>query len=130
MVDDYPDDPGIADSAQLWRWVRPDAVVRDQKRPSGWRLSSQAFQDSSDGTPCSVALRDETWTLEEVERKFPGYGIAQIAAGQARALQQRVLRWADPDLPGHAYIAGPKSKATRRDLAAAAVWVAGATRWD
>jgi hypothetical protein len=130
MVNGHPDDPSIANGTALWRWVRPDVIVRDPKRPSGWRLSSQAFEDSKDGTPCSVVLRAETWTLEEAVRRLPGYGIAEIRAGRARELNQRVLRHYDPDMPGHAYMAGAKPRSVLKSLAEAGRWVAGPKNWD
>lgn len=130
MPERYPDDPAIANDSLLWRWVRPDVIVRDPKWPSGWRLSSQAFKDSSDATPCSVVLAAETWPLAEVLVRRPEYAIAQISAGDARALAQRVLRWQDSELPGHAYIAGLKPKPVLRDLANKARWVAGGRNWD
>jgi len=128
-VQRFPDDPAIANDTHLWRWIRPDVIVKDPKRPSGWRLSSQAFEDSSDGTPCSVAIRAETWTVDQVLARFPAYAIAQIEAGQARLRNQRVLRWPD-EMPGHAYIAGNKSQSIRKALAADGRWLAGGRNWD
>lgn len=126
----YPDDPTIDAETILWRWIRPDVIVTDPKRPSGWRLSSQAFEDSKNGTPCSIALRDETWSAEEVLARFPNYSIAQLTAGTARDRGQAVLRWPDANMPGHAYLAGAKRKSVLRDLAKAGRWVAGPRNWD
>ena len=127
---EYPDDPAILDDCRLWRWVRPDAIVADPKQPSGFKLSSQAFVDSSDGTPCSIALRDETWPQEEVLQRLPGFAIAEITAGAARGHGQAVLRWPDEELPGHGYVAGRKPHSVKKALARAARWIAGGRNWD
>jgi hypothetical protein len=130
MPETHIDDPTISDDSFLWRWIHPLIIVRDEKSPSGWRLSSQAFVDSGDKTPCSVVLAAETWPLDEVIQKRPEFSVAQITAGDARAVEQSVLRWEDPELPGHAYVAGRKTKPVRNTLAAKGRWVGGGRNWD
>ncbi len=130
MAADYQDDQAISNDAKLLRWIRPDVVVRDPKSASGWRLSSQAFEDSRDGTPCSVAIESETWSHAEILDRFPSYGIAALLAGDARAVDQKVLRWPTDEIPGHAYIAGRKPKSVLNALAKAGRWVAGGRNWD
>jgi hypothetical protein len=130
MPADYSDDKaGIPDDKELLRRIRPDVIVSDEKAVSGYRLSSQAFEDSNDGTPCSVSVRDLAPPVEEICHRFGGYSVGALTAGDARTYQQTVCFWADPDEPGHAYIVGPKTRSIRRALAAAAKYIAGPRKW-
>src|SRR5688572_7853502 len=104
----YDDDPTITDDDELLRRIRPELIVPDQKSASGRRLSSAAFDDSSDGTPCSVNVRREALAPETIlaQEKHGGYSIASVTAHVPRSLKQTVLHWPDDEEPGHAYIAG------------------------
>ena len=112
------DDASIADSATLWRRIFPKWWVWDERR-NAFRLSSQAFENSRDGSGTSVVLADES-TVEEVLGGFDGYGLAALTAGAARAAQQGVRRVPLKDVRGHAQIEGTKSGAVRAKLVAAA----------
>lgn len=112
------DDPSIPDSAELWRRIPALWWVPDER--SGRRLSTQAFENSRDGSGTSVALAAET-SMEELMAGFDGYGLAALVAGTARAQEQGVRRVPRDNFPGHAQIEGHKSKAVKRALAASAV---------
>jgi hypothetical protein len=112
------DDATIPDSAKLWSRIFPKWWVWDEKT-NAFRLSSQAFENSRDGSGTSVILADES-TLEEVLSGFNGYGLAAITAGAARAAQQGVHRVPLVDVRGHAQIEGKKSGAVRAKLVSAA----------
>lgn len=62
MAPEYPDDTTIDDASILWRRIHPDWVVTDENR-GGVRVTSLAFNNSSDGSPTSVHL-------EEVAREY------------------------------------------------------------
>lgn len=122
----YPDDPTIADNAALWRRIHPNWMVRDDNE-RGWRISSAAFTDSRDGSPLSVLLAaiiaQTGRTAEGVLASFPGYALAAISAGLARAQRQTVARTPLPEEPAHTSISGDKTPAVRRALAQGANWV-------
>ena len=127
---DYVDDrDGIPDETELLRRIRPDVIVPDAKQASGFRLSSQAFEDSKDGTPCSVSVRHLAPPVAEICQRYPGYSVALITAQQARDQRQAVCLWPVEREPGHAYLAGPKTPAVRRALASAARYVEGPGNW-
>lgn len=120
----YTDDPTIADDDKLWRRVCPEWIVPDSNR-GGKRLSSQAFEDSRDGSPMSVFLaavvlcggRDADVLV------FPGYGMVSITAGLARECDQRVCRDPSPEEPAHALVAGKKKKSVKYRFLDAMEWV-------
>jgi hypothetical protein len=120
----YEDDPTIADGEILWRRVCPTWIVPDSNL-GGRRLSSQAFENSKDGSPMSVflaalVLRSGRGPADLV---FPGYGMVSITAGLARVSGQRVCRDPLPEEPAHALVAGPKPKSVRYRFLDAMKWV-------
>src|SRR5581483_2549406 len=130
MAPEYSDDgEGIPDATELLRRIRPEVIVADEKASTGYRLSTQAFEDSKDGTPCSVAVRHLAKPVSEICQQYPGYGLASVTAGDGRQQQQGVCFWPDPDEPGHAYLFGNKSRSVRKALAEAAKHVAGPKPW-
>lgn len=120
------DDATITDDAELWRRIHSTWIVPDRNTGSV-RLSSAAFDNSSDGTPTSVLLADlvrETGrTAEDVIAKFDQHALASITAGRARDCKQGVARDALPNEPAHAYVFGRKTKLLKRCLARHAEWV-------
>lgn len=121
------DDAAIPDGAGLWRRIHPSWVVRDENR-GGVRVSSAAFDDSADGSPTSVLLRDVVHETgrdgNDVLRGYDGYGLAAITAGHARGCQQGISR--NPPVagePAHAFLFGRKTKSLKRCLAQHAEWV-------
>ena len=122
----YADDSSIADDSILWRRIHPTWVVADENR-GGFRVSSAAFDNSEDGTPTSVHLeviaRAIGLAAEKILTPFVGYGMASLAAGQARACNQSVGRDPQPDDPTHGFLGGQKTKSVKKRLAAACLWV-------
>jgi len=125
VTDLPPDDADIQDSEELWRRIHPSWWVWDDKI-SGHRLSSQAFENSRDGSGTSVVLSSESST-EQVLGGFPGYGLAALTAGAARAAEQGVRRVPIQDVPGHAQIEGKKSGPIKRRLVEASKVIATPT---
>jgi len=105
-------------------------VVRDDKYTSGFRLSTQAFEnDRRTDTPCSVAVRRVALPLNKMTERHPDRSLASITAGFVREHEQGVCFWEDPDEPGHAYLHGRKSKTILNALAAEAQFLAGPNQW-
>lgn len=129
--DPHKDDcDGILDSDGLIRRIFRGWIVPDQKKTDGYRLSSQAFEDSRDGTPCSVNVQKAARTLEQMAERFPEHSFALLNAGFARTKEQGVCFHADPDEPGHAYLHGPKRRQILYALADNASYLSGPNRWD
>ena len=122
----YPDDPTIGNDEILWRRIHPDWIVPDQNtgRP---RVSSAAFDNSSDGTPTSIHLAVVALhhgnSADIILESFPRYSMAALTAGNARNVGQGVLPAPQNNDPSHGYIAGEKTKRVKRSLAGACVWV-------
>jgi len=120
------DDPTILADDPLWRRVHPALLVED-KNSGGYRPSSAAFDDHPNGTPMSIVLgRDASAkgrTGETAIEKFPGYSLASITAGQARASKQIIYRTPVVDEPDHGEVKGNKPKAVRKSFAELAKWV-------
>jgi len=103
-----PDDASIPDDAELWRAVHPGSWVQD-KNAGHRRLSSGAFDDSSDGTAMSVSIANPGIDVAAYLARFaPGCGLTSFTAGQARACGQAIVRDPDPVDPHHALVVGPK----------------------
>ena len=86
------------------------------EKTGGNRLSSQAFDNSKDGSGTSVVLAAES-TVEQVLDGFDRYGLAELTAGSARAVGQGVRRVPIQGVAGHAQIEGVKNRETKRVLA-------------
>ncbi len=123
----YEDDTSIRDSDDLWRRIFPKWIVPD-KNTGGTRLSSQAFEDSRDGTPMSVVLADivkaSGRVVDDLLTSFGlAYGMASITAGLARGCSQKVCRAPVPEEEAHAYVVGKKTKSVKNRLVDGAVWL-------
>jgi hypothetical protein len=110
-------DADIPNSAELWRRIVAIWWVWDEKL-GGRRISSQAFENSKDGSGTSVVLVAES-SVEEVLSGHAGYGLAVLTVGAAREANQGVRRVPLQDVPGHAQIEGRKSASVKRQLVAA-----------
>jgi hypothetical protein len=124
MVDEYEDDPSIADDDVLWRRVplHPSWVVFDETQ-GRLRPSSSAFDNHRDGTPMSAYLAAGGNTVEEVLEGHPNYSLAGFSAGLARLQGQGIVRRPMPAFPSHVEVFGPKSKSVRSALAKGCHWV-------
>jgi hypothetical protein len=120
----YNDDPSIPDGAELWRRINPAWWIRDKNRAIV-RPTSQAFQNSSDGSPMSVLIAD---IVLESGRKpadiLPDdtYSLVSFTAGLARECNQAVCRDPKPD-EAHALVAGEKTPRVKERLALGSRWI-------
>ena len=125
----YIDDPSVPDDAELWRWINPNWWVTDRNRGI-LRPSSQAFQNSKNGSPMSVLIAE---VVMESGRKpidvLPDgtYALVAFTAGIARKCNQAVIRNPCPDEypdeEAHALVAGKKTNRVKETLALASRWV-------
>lgn len=121
MVEPYLNDETIPDDEDLYRRIAKDWLVKDEAT-GRLRLSSAAFRDNR--KEISVHLSSLITASDSLSRGGDGIiGLVSITAGQARSLDQGVVRDPLPDDEAHALICGRQSKTTRRHLAATAVWV-------
>lgn len=117
------DDLTVFDADPLWRRIHPSQVVSDGQ--GGWRVSSAAFENSSDGSGMSTSLgRDAEAAGTTPQRALKNYqdlGMASVTAASCRSQKQTIQRDPTPDDPHHALVNGDKSKRSiRRALANAA----------
>ena len=120
---DRRDDPTIPDAEDLYRRVVDERIVTEQATGRK-RLSSQAFSDRRNEISVdlsSMISPEESLRLGLRCGGGPFRGIVAITAGQARDLDQAVIRDPIPDNPAHSLICGKKSG--QRRLAAQARWV-------
>jgi hypothetical protein len=120
----YQDDPNISDDVRLFRRLPREWVIRDDNL-NCFRPSSQAFNDSQDGSPMSV-FREDVLISEHREPTsvltgtYSGYGLAFLRAGVVRENGQGVAPDPLPDETAHALVFGPKPTKLRKRLAKAA----------
>lgn len=107
-------DADISDHAELWRRIPPSQWVWDEKI-GGKRPSTQAFDNSRDGSGTSVVLAEES-TIEIVLQGHSGFGLAMLTAGSARNAGQGVRRVPIQGILGHAQIEGTKTKSVKKKL--------------
>jgi hypothetical protein len=121
---DVHDDPGIPDSTHVWRRISPNWIKYDSAQERR-RPSSQAFQDSRDGTPMSVFLESELSTPAAALQGHTGYSLVALRVGYVRSLGLVVTRSPirPEDPPGHAWVVGSKTASIRAKLARHATWV-------
>ena len=119
------DDATIPDDSDLWRRIHPDWIVYDENLKA-WRLSSQAFNDDSEGGPMSVVLAPEVLasarTPMDILARFRGYSLAAVRAALARELSQGIKRDPEPDEPAHAVVVGKKTSSVRKSFSRRARW--------
>jgi len=128
---DRRDDPTIPDAEDLYRRVDEERIVTEQATGRK-RLSSQAFSDRYNEISVdlsSMISPEESLRLGSRFGGGPFRGIVAISAGQARDLDQAVVRDLIPEdparslpaNPAHSLICGKKS--AQRRLAKRARWV-------
>ena len=123
----YTDDPAISDDAALWRRIHPKQWIIDHNRGGVLRPTSQAFTDSSDGTPMSVLLAEIVTASNRTSRDalvgYEDYALASITAGFAREWNQGITPAPEQYEPAHAFVFGQKTRALQRAFARTAAWV-------
>jgi len=121
----YEDDLSIRDHIRLFRRIHPDWIVWDENL-NCYRPSSQAFNDSKDGSPMSVHRED----ILEGENREPGivlagfndWALAALSAGTLRQNKQGIASDPLPDDRSHALVFGPKPPKVRKRIAKASEW--------
>jgi hypothetical protein len=118
-----PGDASIPDGARVWRRVPAALYVVEQGRPQ-----SNAFTDSSDGSPMSATLVVEGAEVESYLRATAakeGTGVVELSVSYLRGLGLQVVRSADSTGrdPSHVSVIGEKTKSVQRALAKGATWI-------
>ena len=109
------DDPTIPDPAKLWRRIFPKWWIQD-KNTGGNRLSTQAFEDSKNGTPMSVTIAAESPGQDQMLARYEGYGLASLIAADARKCAQALQRAPTSEDPAHTYVVGRKTGRVKKCL--------------
>ncbi len=91
------DDTRIGNDVALWRAV-PESQITE--KPGGKRPASWAFRDL-ENNEVFVYIASET-DLPWLRRKFPGWVIVEVTAGEARACNYIVTRDPQPGEDSHA----------------------------
>ena len=122
----YNDDATISNNALLWRRIPPTWWVRDENL-GRIRPTSQAFDDSRDGTPMSVLLAEivarSGRSPIDVLVGHGGFALAAVTSGLARDCNQGIARDPQPQETAHAVVFGQKTGAVKSRLAKNSTWV-------
>jgi len=121
----HEDDPSITNDTELWRRVHPSQVVSDGA--GGYRPSSAALDNDSDGDPMSILISTvmEEYGLapEHALEGRTGYSLVGFTAGLARGYDQKIARSPEPEQPAHGFVVGYKPHAIRKKWAKRCHWV-------
>jgi len=121
MTDERQDDLTIPDSEDLYRRIAKQWLVPDNTF-GGLRLSRAAFKDRK--KEISVHLSSLITPLETMARGGTNIvGLVAVTAGQARSLNQVVVRDPNPNDEAHALICGSQPKSIIRQLTKIAKWI-------
>ena len=122
-MEDYQDDPAILDEAVLLRRV-PRQMLKLDEANKTVRPTSQAFNDSSDGSPRSVQL--EHLLPDGAADALAGHAGVFLVALPAREVRRLGFQIASkprvPGEPAHAWVVGKKTQSLRTRLAKLAQW--------
>lgn len=134
MSDSPEDDPTIEAETRLFRRITPHHWKRE---PDGIRLTSAAFQGSSDGSGVSISIEDKMIELSiEPADLLVGEPsqtmLVALIAGEARNHGKRIIRSPNESDPAHGNMIGPDTRGVRNALRRAALreaddWVVGPT---
>jgi hypothetical protein len=116
---------------QAFRTERESGDAFPQPSMSSNRVTqSNAFTDSSDGSPMSMSatLVVEGGEVESYLRATAakeGTGVVELSVSYLRGLGLQVVRSADPTGrdPSHVSVIGEKTKSVQRALAKGATWI-------
>lgn len=120
----YEDDATLDNDEVLWRRV-PNQWVKFDDNLNYFRPSSQAFQDSRDGTPMSVFIAAECGGVEDALAEHDAFLLVSFSVGEVRELGLGVTRDPKPGAPAHALVFGKKTGSVRSSLAKGCEWVVG-----
>ncbi len=115
------DDPTIPDVEDLYRRLAKDWIVPDEVM-GGVRISSAAFSDADS----EISVHLSSLITPNDSLAYGGKSIvalAAVTAGDARSLEQAVVRDAQPVDAAHALICGRQPKSIRRKLRNLARWI-------
>lgn len=128
------DDEGITDSDIIYRRIASKHTKRNKATGAIERVGSNAFDDSKDGSPCSVhlhsALLAHRLPPESILRGHEGWGIASLRVGDARALGFGIVRDSVPDWPAHCLLTGDKQDVKKQKSLARSAKVYRSPRTD
>ena len=116
------DDQWIPDPEDLYRRISKDWIVPD-KLMGGVMVSSAAFRGLPKG---KISVHLSSMITPEDSLAYGGpriVALAAVTAGEARELDQEVVRDAQPGDAAHALICGKQGQSVRRKLARLARWI-------
>ena len=115
-MQDLADDLSIPDD---WRMLRriPPAWIKD------FQPESSNFSVRQPNEGLSVTAWCDPSDLIAVQADAPSFGVVRVLAGELREAGFRIVRLPEPGNPNHCECYGNVSRAARRRLASAAVWV-------
>jgi hypothetical protein len=120
---EVPDDSTIANECRLFRRISAQYVTAEGEH---FRISSQAFNNSSDGSGMSVWLED---TMQELGLSpadaLVGHDhtwLVALTAGNMRHERQGVVRTPEPAEPAHGEVLGSKASSRRGRIRDQATW--------
>jgi hypothetical protein len=108
------DDDSIPREKELWRRIPPWQWIADPNVAAGYRPTSDAFDDPD----LSVVIADECiGGVQTLLAGHDGFGVASFTVADIRDRGWGIVRVADDELPGHAYVTRKKSHGKRSSLA-------------
>lgn len=126
MPDDLPQQQksDVPSDHLLWRRIPKQFYLEDDNSESGYRISTQAFSNTTGTNGMSVIngteLREQGRTESDV---FAAYNenscflIAEFSVKLAESLNQIVVRDAIPEEPCHCEVEGAKPRSVKKDFA-------------
>ncbi|HEY7617399.1 MAG TPA: hypothetical protein VH744_11395, partial [Terriglobales bacterium] len=119
------DDSTIPDSALLWRFISPQWYKVDDH--GAYRVSSGAFQDSTESGATSFVLADEVLKSgRSIQDKLAGkkdFGLVALSAGTLRELGLNIVRNPTENEEAHILVFGKKTGSIKNRMRDAAKWV-------
>jgi hypothetical protein len=117
-------DSPVDDEVRLFRRITEHHLVAAPTEPLGRRISSAAFQPSTEDGGISVSIEDTMDALgittdDLMALDSAALGLSYVIAGQVRApdIGKDVERKPTADDPSHGNLVGPDSTGRRRKLA-------------
>jgi len=119
----YIDDTTIPNSEDLYRRIHPSQWKLVENTHT-FRVTSAAFKDHR----CQISVDLSSLTtpqdaLARASQKEIKYALAAVTAGDARQIEQKIIRDPAPNDPAHALIVGQQPPHVSKALAQAAKWI-------
>ncbi len=113
---EYADDPTIANDTVLWRRIRPEQWTRDadgRLRPTSQNFKDREWPDGRIDYISGYVAAKVPGGTDTLLADHPGYGVAAISAGMARAHGRGVVRDEENDGPGHCLLFLPEGRPSK-----------------